>query len=88
MSKDIGSEAASFQADVFVRCVADVKRLFTETGDITPAGGVCYINKTHDMCATVYDHGRKARVFFGRKREFIGREQWPCFYKNEIKLYG
>lgn len=71
-----------------VNGISDIKALFTKTGDKTPAGGICYAHKEHDMCAAIYDHGRKARVFFARNPEFVGRELLPCFFNKQIEIYA
>lgn len=69
-----------------VNCIADVLSKFTATGKRTPAGGECYIHPALDMCATVYDYGRMARVFYKRREGFEHREKAPCFFSEEITL--
>jgi len=85
MSKKNGTPATvKGQVKRFVSCVSVVTNKFEDTGGRSPAGGMGYIDREHDIYVSVYRGF--ARVFFDRKRGYEKHVMMPHIYQQEFRI--
>jgi hypothetical protein len=80
MKRYAAGEAGNVQHYVFGSSYVFRIGDFLPTGGTTPAGGICYIHPTEDVCATVYKNS--VRFYYNRKTGSETMEKWPCFYEH------